>query len=511
MSFMKSLYSKKFFVANLVLVGLIAGFALAYAGFSRAASGSSIDAATALAETSPAPLSADVKAALSQAEAVQAVFRYVAEKVKPSVVEIRVVERKTRETSPLDQLPWRFNFPDQGDEGEEGEREPSPYYQQEGLGSGIIVRQDGKAVYVLTNYHVAGEATKITVVTSDEKEHEAELVGKGDSRRDIALVKFQSSDPVTVATLGDSSKVFVGDWAIAIGSPFGYVSSVTAGIVSAVGRDTGGPDDNISDFIQTDAAINRGNSGGPLVNIRGEVIGMNTWIASTTGGSNGLGFSLPINNAKKAINDLISTGEYQSGWIGIGMSALDKATAAELGADPKKGAFVASVFKKSPADKAGILPGDVVQKVNGQEIRSTEQLSRVVADLPLGKSAAVEVLRYGKTVKLSAVIEKRDEKAASVDGNYFPGVIILSVKSDDLDKEKLPKNAKGVFVVNVSEKSPASVIGLKPGDIITEVNEKPISSAMDFYRLVNDEASKKLAFTVIRDGTTVSTLAYVKK
>ncbi len=508
MSFMKSLYSKKFFIANLVLVGLIAGFALAYTGFSRAAGSSSLDAASALAETAPAPLPSDVKAALSQAEAVQAVFRYVAEKMKPSVVEIRVVERKTRETSPLDQLPWRFNFPDQG-EGEGGDS--APYYQQEGLGSGIIVRQDGKDVYVLTNFHVAGEATKITVVTSDEKEHEAELVGKGDSRRDIALVKFKSSDPVSVAVLGDSSKVLVGDWAIAIGSPFGYVSSVTAGIVSAVGRDSGGPDDNISDFIQTDAAINRGNSGGPLVNIRGEVIGMNTWIASTTGGSNGLGFALPINNAKKAIGDLIEKGEYQSGWIGIGMSALDKATAAELGADPKKGAFVASVFKKSPADKAGVLPGDVVTKVNGQDIKGTEQLSRVVADLPLGKSAAVEVLRGGKTVKLSATIEKRDEKVASIDGNYFPGVIILSLKSEDLNQEKLPKGAKGVFVVNVSEKSPGSIVGLKAGDIITEVNEKPVASAMDFYRLVNDESAKKIAFTVNRDGETVTTLAYVKK
>jgi Do/DeqQ family serine protease len=508
MSFIKRLYSKKFFIANLVLVGVIAGFALAYTGFSRAAAGSTLGSVTALAETSAAPVPADVKAALSQAEAVQTAFRYVAEKLKPAVVEIRVVERQTKQASPLDQLPWRFNFPDQGDNPDQQDGTP---YQQEGLGSGIIVKQDGKDVYVLTNYHVAGEASKITVVTSDEKEHEASLVGKGDTRRDIALVKFESSEPVSVATLGDSSAVRVGDWAIAIGSPFGYVSSVTAGIVSAVGRDQGGPDGNISDFIQTDAAINRGNSGGPLVNIRGEVIGMNTWIASTTGGSNGLGFALPINNTKKAIGDLIDKGEYQSGWIGIGMSGLDKATAVDLGADPKKGAFAASVFKKSPADKAGILPGDVILKVSGQEIKSSEQLSRIVSDLPVGKAAGVELLRDGKTLSLSVTIEKRDEKVASVDGNYFPGIIVLSLKSEDLDKEKLPKDAKGVYVVNVSDKSPGSVVGLKAGDIITEVNEKAVPTVRDFYRLINDASAKKITFTALRDGETVSTLAYVKK
>jgi Do/DeqQ family serine protease len=508
MSFMKRLYSKKFFIANLVLVGVIAGFALAYTGFSRTAARSTLGAVTALAETPASSAPAEIKAALSQAEAVQSAFRYVAEKVKPSVVEVRVVERQTKKSSPLDQLPWRFNFPNQGDNQDQPEDTP---YQQEGLGSGIIVRQDGGSVYVLTNYHVAGEAAKITVVTSDEKEHEATLVGKGDTRRDIALVKFDSSEPVSVATLGDSTAVRVGDWAIAIGSPFGLVSSVTAGIVSAVGRDQGGPDGNISDFIQTDAAINKGNSGGALVNIRGEVIGMNTWIASTTGGSIGLGFALPINNAKKAISDLIDKGEYQSGWIGIGMSSLDKATASELGADLKKGAFASSVFKKSPADKAGILPGDVIQKVNGQEIKSSEQLSRIVADLPLGKAASVEVLRDGKSVNLSATIEKRDEKVASIDGNYFPGFIVVSLKSEDLDKDKLPKDTKGVYVVNVSDKSPGSIVGLKAGDVITEVNEKAIATVRDFYRLINDASAKKIAFTVLRDGETVSTLAYVKK
>jgi S1-C subfamily serine protease len=303
----------------------------------------------------------------------------------------------------------------------------------------------------------------------------------------------------------------VGDWAVAIGSPFGYVSSVTAGIISAVGRDSGGPDDNISDFIQTDAAINRGNSGGPLINIRGEVIGINTWIASTTGGSNGLGFALPINNAKKAINDFIETGEYQSGWIGIGLYNMDKATAEDLGVDPKKGALAASVFKQSPADKAGILPGDVILKVNGQDIKNTEQLVRIVADLPIGKAAGIVLVRDGRTMTVNATIDKRDEKVAQADGNYFPGIIVISLKSEDLNKDKLPKDAKGVYVVNVSDKSPGSIVGLEAGDIITEINEKPVAGIREFYRLLNDTSAKKIAFTVLRDGQTVTTLAYVKK
>jgi Do/DeqQ family serine protease len=507
MSFVKKLYSRNFFIFNLVLVGVLIGAGITYFGFSRGAKSSGMPSALLRAESPMAAAPAEVKAALAQAEAVQSAFRYVADKVQPSVVEINVVEKaQAPKSNPQDQLPWRFFFNNPDD----GQGQPQQPYAEKGLGSGIIVRQDGKTVYVLTNNHVAGSASEITVIGHDEKEYKATLVG-ADAKRDIALVKFQTdSTDMAVATLGDSSAVRVGDWAIAIGSPLGLVSSVTAGIVSAVNR-SGGPDGNINDFIQTDASINKGNSGGALVNIRGEVIGMNTWIASSTGGSIGLGFAIPINNIKKGIDDFISKGKIEYGWMGIGLDSLDKASAEELGADPKKAVIAASVFKGSPAEKGGMVPGDVILKVNGDEIKGMEQLQRLVGDLPAGKSASLEVLRGGKRQTLTVNIEVRKDSTASNEGNYFPGIIVRSLKFDELNADKLPKGVKGVIVLSVADKSPASIVGLKAQDIITEVNDKPVSTVKEFYAAVNDTGSKKLAFTVNRDGETVSTLAYVKK
>ncbi|MBL8968452.1 MAG: PDZ domain-containing protein, partial [Spirochaetaceae bacterium] len=313
-----------------------------------------------------------------------------------------------------------------------------------------------------------------------------------------------------VATLGDSSSLQVGDWAIAIGNPFGFVSSVTIGVISALGRSQG-PDGNISDFIQTDASINRGNSGGALVNIRGEVVGINTWIASPTGGSIGLGFAIPINNAKKAIDDFITRGKVEYGWLGVSLRGLDKANAEELGLPDSKGAFVAHVFNGSPADKAGILPGDVIVEANGSAVKSQDQVVRTVGDLAAGKTAPFSVYRDGKRLELKVLIEARKDSVASNDGNLFPGLDVVSLDSPEIDKDKLPKGAKGVAVANVFPKSPAATIGVKPGDIVTAVNEKPVSTLREFYRLLNDKQAKKLAFTLLRDGQEVSTLAYVKK
>ncbi|HTX73562.1 MAG TPA: Do family serine endopeptidase [Rectinemataceae bacterium] len=512
MSIIKRLYSRNFFIINLVLVGVIIGFGLAYTGFSRPPAGQ--PSASIQAESPVAQAPADVKAAIATAEAVQNAFRYVADRVQPAVVEINVVETATDQSGPNDQVPpFFFKAPDQGQD-----QNPNPQqFQERGLGSGIIVRRDGKTVYVLTNNHVAGSATEITVTTHDGKEYKASLVGK-DERKDLALVKFSSdSASIAVATLGDSSALRVGDWAIAIGNPFGLVSSVTAGIVSAIGRTgsdlgpSGAPDGNISDFIQTDASINKGNSGGALVNIRGEVVGINTWIASPTGGSIGLGFAIPINNAKRAIDDFITKGKVSYGWLGVSLRDIDKATAAELGVDPKAGAFAAHVFRDSPADKGGFLPGDYVTRVNGQDVTGLDQLVRIVGDLSAGRRADFVVKRGGADVKLSVVIEPRKDAVAANDGNVYPGLDVVSLKSEDIDQTKLPKGVSGVVVVNVIPKSPAATIGVKPGDIITQVNETAISTVRDFYRLINDPAAAKVAFTVNRDGTSVTTLAYVRK
>jgi Do/DeqQ family serine protease len=504
MSFLKKLYSKKFFLVNLVLVGVLVGFVLAFIGFSAAHGATSLKAETPAPALADAP--ADVKAAIAQATSVQDAFRYVAKTVLPSVVEINVVENKKSDDG-QNQLPWKFFF-GQPDDGSGSQQQPE--YKEEGLGSGIIVRHEGKTVYVLTNNHVAGDASEITVVLHDGREFKASLVGK-DSRKDLALVKFDTdARDIVVASLGDSSQLQVGDWAIAVGNPFGLVSSVTIGTVSALGRN-GGPDDNISDFIQTDAAINKGNSGGALVNIRGEVVGINTWIASPSGGSIGLGFAIPINNAKKAISDFIDKGKVEYGWLGVSLLDIDKAMAADLGVDAKKGAFVAHVFKGGPADKAGFLPGDFIAEVNGADMKSRDDLVRTVGDIPAGQRARFEVIRDGKTIQLQGLIEARKDSVASDDGSLYPGLDVISLKSEGIDQSKLPKGAKGAAVLNVYAKSPAAVMGVKPGDIITEVNDKPIDSVRGFYRLINDAQAKKLSFTVLRDGQTVSTLAYVKK
>jgi Do/DeqQ family serine protease len=440
---------------------------------------------------------------------VQSAFRYVSATVLPSVVEVNVVETTKAPVQGDGQNPWRFFFgqPDNGS----GDQPPQDF-KQEGLGSGIIIKRDGKTVYVLTNNHVAGDANEISVLMYDGREFKASLVGT-DKRKDIAVIKFETTDKdIQVATLGDSASLAIGDWAIAVGNPLGFASSVTIGVVSALGR-TGGPEDSISDFIQTDAAINKGNSGGALVNIKGEVVGMNTWIASPTGASIGLGFAIPINTAKKTIDDLIGKGKVEYGWLGIQMSGIDKASAAELGVDAKKGAFVSQVFSGSPAAKAGIQAGDYIVGANGQDIKSTDQVVRLVSDIPAGRSASFSLMRDGKTFDVKVVIEVRKDTIATNDGNLYPGLAVLSLKSEDIDISKLnlPKGTEGVLVVNVFAKSPAAIIGVKPGDVITAVNDAKVASVGDFYRLLNDPKGGKFAFTLIREGQTVTTLASARK
>ncbi|MDR1899573.1 MAG: trypsin-like peptidase domain-containing protein, partial [Treponema sp.] len=289
---------------NLVLVGIIFGFSLAFLSFSCSTPQSQ---KAARAQENPVVIPED---ALAVAEGLQTVFRAVADKVLPSVVEVNTVSVRRQQIPNYPGIPWEFFFGPRDPENRGQERE----FRSQGLGSGIIVRmKDGfgsspDTYYVLTNHHVVGDANEISVTVYDGKTYQAELVGK-DERRDLAMISFKSSESHPLAVFGDSDTVRVGDWAIAVGNPLGQMFSVTMGIVSAVGR-TGGPAGNINDFIQTDTSINQGNSGGPLVNIRGEVIGINTWIASNNsgGGSVGLGFAIPVNNTKRSVDEFISSG-----------------------------------------------------------------------------------------------------------------------------------------------------------------------------------------------------------
>jgi len=283
--------SKKLFVFNLVFIGVLFGFSLALLSFScstRIQPAGTVQAQDADGE------------AMKSLQNLQNSFRSVSEKVLPVVVMINVVEVKKQAPERGDQ-PWFYYFFGRPDEDGSQERE----FRNRGLGSGVIVRKTGKTFYVLTNNHVVGTAEEISVQLHDRREFKAKLVGK-DERKDLAVVSFEAEgEDIPLAVLGDSNSLHVGDWVLAVGNPFGLESTVTAGIVSALGR-RGGPEGNISDFFQTDASINQGNSGGALVNLAGEVVGINTWITSPTGGSIGLGFAIPINNVKKAVEDIIT-------------------------------------------------------------------------------------------------------------------------------------------------------------------------------------------------------------
>jgi Do/DeqQ family serine protease len=503
MSLTRTLFSRKVFFINLVLVGIMIGFIAAFAIFAK--SNDSDSAAIAHADTVTTAQGYS-SSAVEQAKAIQTAFNQVAESVLPSVVELDVVGTTT--VSPSVESPWRFFFGDPNQE--PNEDSPPQEYQEEGLGSGIIVRRDGRKVYILTNNHVVTGAKEITVKLFDEREFKGTVVGT-DERRDLAVVSFESDDKsIMLARLGNSDATRVGDWAIAIGSPFGLFSSVTAGIVSAIGRD-GGPEGNISDFIQTDAAINRGNSGGALANIDGEIIGINTWIASTTGGSIGLGFSIPINNAIRVINDLVSNGSVRYGWLGVLLSDAPRQSLADLAISEKKGAFIGHVFTDGPAAKGGLKPGDYVIAIDEKPIASIDQLVRIVGDLTVNSKVVFKIIRNGKTMDTKITIDERKESSASDYSRLWPGVEVINLTDDIIKSEDLPKGIKGVIVTSVIAKSPSATLGLQNGDVITAMNDSEIRDVGDFYEALNDTKVQKIQFTLHRDGQTLTTLALVRK
>lgn len=437
------------------------------------------------------------KKSLSFLEQFQQANREVVNAALPSVVTLDVVETRTVQQNQNQGLPWFFFGQPDGD----AEKE----YKAQGLGSGVIVRKTGNTYYVLTNQHVVGKATEIMVRLYDGTEITATLVG-GDSRKDIALVSFESKNELQVARLGDSNTVQVGDLMFAIGSPLGFVSSVTQGIVSAVGR-MGGPDNNINDFIQTDAAINQGNSGGPLVNIYGEVVGINSWIASSSGGSQGLGFSIPINNVKKAIDDFILDGKISYGWLGVQLVNADKDFLKDLGVSNSKGALAVEVFLNSPADKGGIKPGDFVTALNGKPVESLNQLVLDVGNLRAGETAEFKIVRDGKAITVTAKIEQRDETVVGDSTHLWPGFIPQTINDELRKKLELAAGQQGIVATNIQTKTAAAAMGLQAGDVITAVNDVPVRSLRDFYRELNS-AERELWFSILRDGRTFSTIRY---
>jgi len=429
----------------------------------------------------------------------QQAFRDVSAEVLPVVVEINVVDVVEQEIHSDSPFGFFFGWPFQ-EESPQADPDSKPQtreFRQEGLGSGVIVEKRGNTVYVLTNNHVAGNADEISVTLYDKRTFEAELVGK-DPLRDLALISFETRDDVPIAKLGDSSEVQVGDWVLAIGNPFGFEATVTSGIVSAKGRRQSPDGRSITDYIQTDAAINQGNSGGALVNLHGEVIGINSWIASQSGGSVGLGFAIPINNAMPSIADFIDKGSVEYGWLGVYMADLSGALKEEMGFNVDNGVFVFNVFDKSPAMESGLFPGDLITRVDDSAIVSSSDLSLAIANREPGESIEVTVIRDNREVNVDVTLGVREVEEEGVTHNLWPGFTVAPLTRELQERLGLPRNSGSIIIGSVDQNSKAGALGLQNGDVIKSIDGKTVKNIADFYSKLRNQ--DRLDLTIIRRG-----------
>jgi serine protease Do len=376
-----------------------------------------------------------------------------------------------------------------GQGGKGGDLQP---HKTNSLGSGFIVDTSG---VVVTNNHVIADADEISVIMNDGSKFKAEIVGV-DKKTDLAVLKFTPNKPLTAVKFGDSDKLRLGEWVIAIGNPFSLGGTVTAGIVSARNRDiSSGPYDN---YIQTDAAINRGNSGGPLFNLDGEVIGVNTLIISPSGGSIGIGFAVPSKTVAGVVDQLRQFGELRRGWLGVRIQTVTDEIAESLNIKPARGALIAGVEDKGPAKPAGIEPGDVVIKFDGKDIKEPKDLSRVVADTAVGKEVDVVIIRKGQeethkvtlgrledTDKAVPAAVKKDEPAEKPVTQKALGLDLATLSKDLRSRYKIKDSVKGVIITNVDSTSDAADKRLSPGEVIVEVAQEAVSNAADVKKRVD--------------------------
>jgi serine protease Do len=441
----------------------------------------------------------------------------VAEQVIDAVVNISTSQRVDAKLGNMPDLPpgspmeefFEEFFKNRRGQGGQGDQTPR---RVNSLGSGFIIDPSG---IVVTNNHVIADADEINVILNDGTKLPAELIGR-DTKSDLALLRVHTDKPLKAVKFGDSDKLRLGEWVIAIGNPFSLGGTVTAGIVSARNRDiNSGPYDN---YIQTDAAINRGNSGGPLFNLNGDVVGVNTAIISPSGGSIGIGFAVPSNSAVAVINQLRQFGETRRGWLGVRIQQVTDDIAESLSIKPARGALVAGVDDRGPAKPGGIEPGDVVVKFDGRDIKEMHDLPRIVADTPVGKEVEVIVIRKGKeethTVKIGRLEDSEKLAAADAKKNAAPEQksvvqktlgLELSSLSDDLRKKfKVRDSVKGVLVTAVDPNvaSAATDKRLSPGDVIVEVQYDAVGNPSDLQtRLEGLKAQgKKVAVLLVSNG-----------
>ncbi len=432
------------------------------------------------------------------------VFVSLAEKLMPATVNI------STSTAPKRKMQQYHNF--QGDErlreffGDDFfekffDQMPPGDTPSKSLGSGFIIDKEG---YIITNNHVIEGADEIKVKLSDKEEFDATIVGK-DRKTDIALIKITPPPGLPVVTLGDSDNLKVGEWVMAIGNPFGLDQTVTVGIVSAKWRKLGmGP---YEDFIQTDAAINQGNSGGPLFNTRGEVVGVNTAIFSTSGGNIGIGFATPINLAKSVVKQLKEKGRVVRGWLGVIVQTVTPDLAKSFGLDQKEGALVADIDAAGPAAASGIKKGDIIVAFNGTPIKEMDQLPLLVAQTPIGSKGELDIIRDGKKISKTVEIgELKDEEGMAEEdkGGSDDIGMELSDITDALARRYDIKKEDGVLVTNVEPASPAALAGVRPGDVITQVNRKDILNLEAYNRCLSDarrQKKDKILLLIVRGET----------
>ncbi len=431
-------------------------------------------------------------------QALQKDTRNIADTVLPSVVKIDV--SSTVEVSNRENFFFFFDNPFNGQDDEDN-NVPKREYSQQGLGSGIIVRKgNSNTYYVLTNEHVINNADEVLVSTYDGEQYSAQLVGV-DVGRDLAIISFESKKDHTVAKLGDSDSLNPGDIVFAIGNPYDFQFSITFGIISALNRESRGRKDsgNLNNYIQTDAAVNRGNSGGPLVNINGEVIGINTWIYSESGGGNeGLSFAVPINNAILSIDSVIEKGKVEYGWLGVNISDVVFRQMSSLG--QKEGAFVVGVYPNSPADKAGVRPGDIIYAVDNKNIKDTGELITGIASLPPNKKVTVDLYRSNVSLSLSIRLGDREE-ATSEEAEVWPGFKISEITEGVKNRIQV---SEGVIITFVYPESIAQTAGLRAGDVIEKINNVKIRNLKDFYSNLNLASKNEVLFRLKREGASLT-------
>jgi serine protease Do len=455
-------------------------------------------------------------------------FAPLVKKVLPAVVNISVTARANAPegddqdmdseqgpgpgmpSSPFDEFLRKF-FEQQG-QGVPGmpRRSPGSGPQRMALGSGFIIDPAG---YVVTNNHVIANADKMSVVFQDGSKHPAKLIGR-DAKTDLALLKIDAKEPLPYVAWGDSNALQVGDWVLAVGNPFGLGGTVSSGIISARGRDIhSGPYD---DYLQLDAAINRGNSGGPTFNLDGQVIGINTAIYSPNGGSVGIGFAIPANLAQPVIEQLRSHGKVERGWLGVQIQDVTPEIAQGLGLPKDAGALVADVTPASPAAKAGFKQGDVILSFNGHDIGKVRDLPIVVAQTPVGNKASVEVFRNGKRDSLEVAIAAMpenlqaandrggDQPAAEAEDASALGLQLAPLTEQMRKRASVPKGVKGVVVTAIDAGSPLAALGIQPGDVIQQINQQPVTTPQQAESKLKQAQSGKgqnLLLLINRRGT----------